>query len=132
MYPEYHQVKSVKVTSAIVLPATLGNRCRTKQRIWGLAGIGYLATIWQKTSHSVSESGPSTERARFRCAKLLHLFSWSWINTWDATTGITIDFANTGVTTNDATADINILSQGSNQHHNNLQPSIVLNYIIKC
>jgi microcystin-dependent protein len=51
--------------------------------------------------------------------------------TEDATTGISIDFGSTFIVINDANANVTILSQGGGQPHNNLQPYITLNYIIK-
>ena len=46
-------------------------------------------------------------------------------------TGISIDFGDTFIVINDANANVNVLSEGGGQAHNNLQPYVVLNYIIK-
>lgn len=52
-------------------------------------------------------------------------------NTGAATTGIGIDAAATGISVNNGTANISVGSQGGGGAHNNTQPTIVLNHIIK-
>lgn len=53
-------------------------------------------------------------------------------NTGTSTTGITINNNTTGITNQNAGAHQHIIdSQGGDQPHNNLQPYIVLNYLIK-
>lgn len=52
-------------------------------------------------------------------------------NTGAATTGIGIYAAATGISVNNGTANISVASQGGGGAHNNTQPTIVLNHIIK-
>lgn len=52
-------------------------------------------------------------------------------NTGAATTGIGIYAAATGISVNNGSANISVASQGGGGAHNNTQPTIVLNHIIK-
>jgi microcystin-dependent protein len=51
--------------------------------------------------------------------------------TYSSTTGISINSHTTGISIYSSSSNISVISTGGSQSHNNLQPYIVINYIIK-